>query len=68
MSGPMLELLVGLGFVVSVVAALVWVFLWLLRLRTIEVRGPRPPDDLSDEELADLLNSEEEESESGDGH
>jgi len=52
----MLEFIVGLGFAVSVGAAMAWVLLWLLRMRTTEVRGtPEPPGELSDDELRDLL-------------
>ena len=60
MSGIMLELMVGFSFALAVAAALVWVLVWLLRLRTTEVRGPRPGPGLSDEELARLLDSADE--------
>jgi hypothetical protein len=57
----MLEFIVGLGFAVSIGAAIAWVLLWLLRLRTTEVRGtPRPPGELSDDELRDLLGEDAE--------
>ncbi|MFO7676659.1 MAG: hypothetical protein R6X12_10135 [bacterium] len=56
----MLEFIVGLGFAVSIGAALAWVLLRLLRMRTTEVRGRRSRAELSDEELAGLLKSEDE--------
>lgn len=56
----MIELFVGVSFAVSVGAVLAWVLVWLLRVRTTEVRGPRPPEHISDEEMSELLDQDAE--------